>query len=265
MYEWLKQEILSIKTPRFHLVEGPKAGILEVFEALRPSLPSSYQKLVLEFGGVKLYRNARTNSYRIIVFPVPFKETLSSGIFIYHVGFHDGAKVYIKLDQMIGRCPIFECEAGIEQEVANDFEEWLVRSCVSIRRKYTNEKWQYILRGPTPFSSAEEEIIEARRMIKWRVLGIDPDGNHIFEVENCGSRILPAITIGARSKNHRLNGAIQLDISRIGPGQRAVLHAACYKTLVPPVEIELFRLPDPRPEDREYYYELQNSNRTGEP
>ena len=69
--------------------------------------------------------------------------------------------------------------------------------------------------------------------------------------------MLPALTIGVRSKDQELNGLIRLNVSRVGPGQVSVLNVGCYKKLVPPEEIEVFAVPDPQPEDRNYYYEFK--------
>jgi len=102
----------------------------------------------------------------------------------------------------------------------------------------------------------EQEVIRARRAIQWRVLGVDADGNHIFEVTNASGRTLPVLTVGVRSKDRRLNGAVRLKIGHIAPGQMAVLHVDCYKEFVPPHEIETFALEDPRPEERERYGEF---------
>ena len=90
----------------------------------------------------------------------------------------------------------------------------------------------------------------------WSFLGVDPDGNHIFEITNKGVRALSALTIGVRSKNGQLNGAIRLDVRHVRPGQTDVLRANCYKGLVPPQEIEVFALPNPQPEDRDQYFEF---------
>jgi hypothetical protein len=253
MFEWLEEEISAIKTHRFHVVEGPIGQDLEIRSSL--PLPSSYREFILRFGNAKLYRNARNNSYRIGVFASPREEVLNDGTHIYQIGFHDGAKVYIKPRSNPTQFPISEFEEDWE-EVANDFEEWLVASCSLARSKYGDDKWADIVRGPKPFTPEEEEIIEARRSIHWRQSGVDADGNHIFEVKNAGSRALPALTVGVRSRNRRLNGAVRLDIRHVGPGQTEVLHVNCYRGLVMPSEIEVFALPDPRPEDRESYYEF---------
>jgi hypothetical protein len=265
MFEWLEQEISAIKTPRFHVVDGPvEAKLREAVMQSDLPLPPSYREFVLKFGNAKLYRMPRCDSYRIGVFAGPREATLSDGARIYHLGFHDGASVYVKPGSNSTELPIFEFESGSEEKVADDFAEWLRESCAHARNTYGKEKWAEIVRGPEPFTVEEQEVIEARRAIQWRVLGIDADGNHIFEMTNASRRALPVLTVGVRSKDRRLNGAVLLKIEHIGPGQTGTVNAGCYKGLVSPREIEVFALPDPQPEDRERYVELgEKSNGTG--
>jgi hypothetical protein len=257
MFEWLEQEISAIKTPRFHIVDGPIEPKLQ--EAIMHSglpLPSPYKEFVLKFGNAKLYRRAKNDSYQIGVFAGPREAHLNDGRRICHLGFHDGASVYVKPELGSTESPIFEFESGTEEKVAEDFEEWLRESCARARSTYGKERWAEIVRGPEPFTTEEKALIEARRAMKWQVQGVDGDGNLVFAVTNTGSRTLPVLTVGVRSKDGRLNGAVRLNVKHIGPGQSAVLHVGCYKELRSPHEIELFSLPDPRPEDRERYSEL---------
>lgn len=259
MFEWLEQEIATIKTPRFHMVEGPVgARFHEAVVRSDRQVPSSYKEFVLKFGNTKLYRMSQSNSYRIGVFAAPRETVLGDGTCVYHLGFHDGASVYVKPLVDSDELPIFEFEGGHEEKAANNFEDWLRGSCDNARRAYGVEKWSEILRGPKPFSTKEKETIEARRQMRWTVLGIDPDGNHIFEVTNVGRRTLDVLTVGVRSKDGRLNGAVRLNVRDVDPGQTAVLHVSCYKDLVPPQKIEVFALPDPEPEDRDFYWEFCN-------
>src|SRR5688572_14356491 len=97
MFEWLEREVSLIKTPRFHLVDGPADQKLQeaVIRSSLP-LPASYKEFILRFGNAKLYRNSRNDSYRIGVFAAPRAATLDDGMRIYHLGFHDGASVYVK-------------------------------------------------------------------------------------------------------------------------------------------------------------------------
>jgi hypothetical protein len=235
MFEWLEHEISIIKTPRFHVVDGPvEAKLREAVMHSGLPLSPSYKEFVLKFGNAKLYRRAQSDGYRVGVFAGP-----SSTEF-----------------------PVFEFESGSEEKVADDFEEWLRESCAHARNTYGKEKWAEIVRGPEPFTVEERQLIEARHAIQWRVLGIDADGNHIFEVTNASGRALQLLTVGVCSKDHRLNGAIRLKIGHIGPGQTGIVHADCYKDLVSPHVIEVFALPDPQPEDRERYAELRSNSKS---
>ena len=257
MFEWLEREILEIKSPQFHQVDGPAdAKLRDVVIHSGGRVPRSYKKFVLKFGNAMLYRSARNHSYLIGVFGAPREVMFTAGKRAYQLGFHDSASVFVKPASRSAESPIFEFELGSAERVADDFATWLRTSCARARNKYGKEKWSEILRGPEPFAPEENEIVEARRQIHWRVIGIDETGSHIFEVTNKSNRTLPVLTVGLRSKDRRLNGATRLKIGHISPGETAVLQADCYKQLVPPHEIEAFALPDPRPEDREFYHEL---------
>ncbi|HLJ87385.1 MAG TPA: hypothetical protein VKZ53_11220 [Candidatus Angelobacter sp.] len=257
MFDWLQEEIAAVRTPRFHLVEGPADEKLKegVFQS-EILAPVSYREFVLRFGNTKLYRLSRSG-YRIGIFAAPRETILEDGTHLYHLGFHDGARVYVKPERNLDRLPIFEFEAGSEEKVADDFSEWLEGSCARARKKYGKKKWGDIMRGPKPFTPEEQELVEVRRRIRWRVLGFDDVGDHIFEVTNTGNRTLQVLTVGVRSKDGRLNGAVLLNICPLHAGLTAILHVDCYKNLVSSAEVEIFSLPDPEPEDREFYSEFR--------
>jgi hypothetical protein len=258
MFEWLEREISEIKTPHFHVLGGPADQKMQ--DAVRLSIlpvSPSYKEFVLKFGSARLYRSAR-GSYLIRVFGGPVEKILNDGVRIYHIAAHDGASVYVKAEAGSTKLPIFEYELGEEEKVADDFEEWLTASCTRARKSYGKKKWTEILHGPKPFTAEEQEILETRRQIRWRVLGIDANGDHIFEITNAGSRALPVLTVGIQSKDRQLNGAVRLDIGHIGPGQKGILHRSCYKKYKPPTEIEVFALPEPEPEERDYYWEFKS-------
>jgi hypothetical protein len=124
MFEWLEEEISAIKTPRFHLVDGPANAELRdaVMQSSLP-LPSSYREFVLKFGNAKLYRRARNDSYQVHVYAGPREGTLNDGTRLYHLGSHDGASVYVKPDPNSAKLPIFEFEDDSEEQVAESFEQ----------------------------------------------------------------------------------------------------------------------------------------------
>jgi hypothetical protein len=257
MFEWLEEELSTIKTPRFHVVERPADQKLrEAVAQSDLSLPSSYKEFVLKFGNAKLYRRHHNDSYQIGVFAGPREVILNDKTRIYQVGYHDDANVYVKPQSDSIGFPVFELGSDFERKVADDFEAWLTESCANARRTYGRRKWAEIINGPAPFTAEEQSISMARRAIQWRVLGVDAIGNHIFEVSNESGRTLPVLTVGIRSKDRRLNGAVLLKVRHIGPGQTGIVHASCYKGLVSPGEIEAYALPEPQPEDREQYAEF---------
>lgn len=260
MFEWLETEISAIKTPRFHVVDGPAdENLRETVVGSIVPMPTAYKDFVLRFGNARLYRQARNNSYCIGVFRAPREAVLDDGTAIYYIGFHDGASVYIKGASNPASAPIFESEAESSEKVASSFDEWLRKSCAYAKSRYSKKKWAEIIRGPDPFSLEERDIIEARKLIHWRVVRIDTEGNHIVEVTNASKRTLNALTIGVRSSNGRLNGAIRVNVRDIRPGQTALLSVDCYKNIASPNDVELFSLSDPMPEDRDFYIEFNKT------
>jgi hypothetical protein len=259
MFEWLEKELSEVKTPRFHLVEGPAdAQLRDAVDRSDLALPPSYKEFVLKFGNSKLYRRAKNDSYRIGVYAGPKREVLSDGSELFRIGFHDGAKVYFRPSNSTSESQILELESSGLEKVADDFADWLKASCTQARKSYGKEKWAELIRGPSPFDAEEEGIVEARRQFGWRVLGVDSQGNHIIRVTNSSKLNLPALTLGVRSKDGRLNGAILLPVGNISPGQTIELHIDCYRDFLKPHEVEVFSLPDPRPEDRDRYHEFDS-------
>jgi hypothetical protein len=256
MFEWLEREISEIKTPGFHSIDGPANARMQ--NAILKSgtvLPTGYREFVLRYGNARLYRRSYSG-YRVGVFAGPRSARLDNGQPICHVGFHEGARIYVKPLTSSEALPIYEFEEGPERKVADNFEEWLEISCTNARKVYGKAIWAKILHGPKPFTIAENQILEARRMMLWRVLGLDPAGRFVFEVTNKGQYLLQALTIGVRSKDERLNGAVRLNVGDIGPGEKKLLQVDCYKDLVRPEEIEVFDFPEPKPEERDYFWEF---------
>lgn len=173
MLEWLREEISTTRTPRFHLVDGlADARMRQAVNASTIRVPPSYREFVLSFGNARLYRDLENNGYRIGVFASPKAAVLDDGTRIYHIGFHDGASVYVKGLGDLKDGPIFEFEEEPEEKVADSFEQWLASSCAKVRNAYTGKQWEEIVHGPKPFTAEEIEIIEARRSIHWAIKGL---------------------------------------------------------------------------------------------
>jgi hypothetical protein len=97
MFEWLEKEISEIRTPRFHIVDGPAdAKLRRAVMGSNFPMPSEYKEFVLRFGNAKLYRVSRSDCHQVGVFAGPRSAALGDGRAIYHIGFHDSASVYVK-------------------------------------------------------------------------------------------------------------------------------------------------------------------------
>ncbi len=257
MYGWLFQEFTEIKTPRFHVREFKPDTTIASVASVDEALPDSYRDFIESFGGVKLYRRPGSESYRIGVFAQPQLAT-RQGRRAYLIGFHDGARVLLCPVDGSDKCEIVEVEGDQEERMGTSFDDWLYSAGTRARKSYGREKWQEIVRGPAPFTPRELELIDARSQAKWRVLEIGSDGDHVIEFVNGSTIVIPMYTIGVRTKDGGLNGSVYLKTDHVQPGCAAVLRANCYKKLVSPNDIELFDLPDPKPEDRERFAELSD-------
>jgi hypothetical protein len=80
------------------------------------------------------YRDARRGSYRIGVFGAPRLMNLDDGSRIYHLGFDDGASIYIKEEGELTSSPIYKWESGSEDKAADDLAEWIKQSSLTARK-----------------------------------------------------------------------------------------------------------------------------------
>jgi hypothetical protein len=81
MHEWLEEEMRSIKTPKFHLVDGPASSeFRKVIESSDFRLPESYREFLLKFGNAQLYRYS--SNYYITVFAGPREAEIAQEVMI---------------------------------------------------------------------------------------------------------------------------------------------------------------------------------------
>ena len=264
MFEWLEQEIATVKTPGFFVVDGPADKRLREAVLNSPlALPDSYKEFVLRFGNAKLYRQPQTGAYWVGVLASPHEATLPDGQMDYQIGHFDDARAYVRApegDWHGGELPILEWHSGHKRKIADSFWEWLRKRCAKARKGYTTKEWEGIVRGPEPFSPEELSIVDARRKFRWRMLGVTANGNLKFAVMNDSERSLPALSLGVRSKDGRLNGKVFLPVTRIRPGEAAQVERPSYKQVVPAEELEVFELPDPAPWNKDEYAEFGGWN-----
>jgi hypothetical protein len=264
MFEWLIDEIASVKTRRFYLVDGPlPAEQRALVEHSELPVPPSYKGFVLRFGNAMLYRIG--DQYRVQVFAGPRADESKAGEPRLCFGRTEDTVAYFKEFLLIpGReSPVFEWdyERGVEEQTANGFEEWLRKTCARARQFYTKEHWREIEKGPPPFSNEEMRIIEARRKFRWRVVGISPSGDIQFEVYNGSDMVLPYLSLGIRGKRRgnedMLEGGVWLPVGSLLPKHTTLIEKDCYIEWVDPHDVEVFEAPDPEPEDRDRYWEFK--------
>jgi hypothetical protein len=258
MFEWLEAEILKIRTPGFHQVDGPVAdpALRDLIDRSGDFVPASYKEFILKFGTARLYRSPRSGSYAVTVYRSPVEMQPDGETSRICLGNHDGATVFVESSGRAGDQAVHEAEGDIVDEVADTFEQWLRDACALAKSCYTEAEWAGILAGPRPFDDRETAVIEARRRILWTPAGLDGEGNHLIAITNNSNLTLPVYTLGVRTRDRRLNGAVFLKIGHIGPGESGQVTAGCYKEFITAEETVIFDLPEPLPETREQYREL---------
>lgn len=255
MFEWLKKDYEQVQTEGFHRFIPLSSVECQQLACVETNLQASYVEFLHDFGRAKLFRASLFGYHIGVVFPKVIKAADDSDI--YDVGFADSALIRIRHDRSTGKQGVYRVNGSRERRVANDFEEWLHGSCTQARRAYTKERWEEIVAGPAPFTPDERQIVAARRNFRWHFRSTDEDGNIVLEIHNESTRSLPALTLGVRSTDRRLNGAVRIDVHDLAPGQSTVRTVGIYKGLVPVEQIELFDLPDPNPAERNEYFELK--------
>ena len=264
MFQWLADEIARVRTRKFYLVDGPASA--ELREAVDDSgvpIPPSYKEFIFRFGNAKLYRSL--DLYLVEVYAAPREAASDETGPMLCFGKEDRVAVYFKkADLKPGtEAPVYKwrSETGLRRHAVG-FEEWLRAACASARKQFRRKEWEAIERGPAPFSESEQAIVRARRLYRWRIVGIAPNGNLRFEVHNGSTMMLPYLSVGIRGqlwppKTGPLLGGVWLPVSAIPPGETAVVEFNCYRDLVDPKTVEAFDKPDPGPEDRDRYWEFK--------
>ena len=264
MFETLAKEIEDTANRKFHLIEGNASPQLR--EAIRKSrllLPPSYTNFVLHFGNAKLYR--RANYYLIEIYAGPRAAATPSGEPLIQFGRTHSSLAYFKTSLLLEgvESPVFEWshDKGLTK-TGRGFEEWLEMMCSAARSQYTAKEWEAVENGAPPFTDQEKAIVHARRLYRWRIVGVALNGDLQFEIYNGSELELAYISVGIRGKLRPprvgpLVGRVHLPVSDVGRGEIKVVEHDCYKRLVAPEDVDAFELPDPGPEDRSQYREFR--------
>jgi hypothetical protein len=252
-FDWLDQEIAGVASQRFFTFGDPKSEPIADVAAPSPA----YRAFVQRYGEAKLYR--RDGRYLVQVYAIP-RWTEVAGRPFRHFGRTDDTLAYFAADtaDTLTEPPVFEWTkpTGLRQAY-DDFESWLVAKCQSAKTRFSRAEWRVVREGAKPFTERERRIVAARKQFTWQVLGVDPDGDHRFEVRNGSEIVLPYLTLGVESNDHEPVGGIWLPVSAIGPGETGILKRGVYKGAMNPADIVIVDKPDPLPEERDRYWEFR--------
>jgi hypothetical protein len=259
MFEWLEDELHTVQTPDFHVVTPPNTGGREMVLASKLPFPPSYRLFVSKFGEAKLYR-AGMFRYKVYIYAFP-KELVVDGKDRYWEFARTARGILYFKDALLAEeqeTTIFGWYGDSLRTVSRDFDHWLRVTCGWARKSFKSEKWKAIMAGPKPFDERECEVIKARRKMLWKVDRIAECGNIVFHVENSSSTFLPYLTLGVMAKEQKFEiGCVYLNVSALAPGQSQYIEQNCYLEIYKPQDVEPFALPEPKPWEREYYWEFK--------
>jgi hypothetical protein len=200
--------------------------------------------------------------YYVTVFASLRAGMSKDGEALWLVGKNDQHFAYFKEELLSGEdeSPVFEwiAPSGYLRPAADSFSGWLEDRCRRARKRYSKQRWAQIVEGPPPFTEFERQIVEARGRYRWKKAGIAKNGDIHFEVYNGSQMTLPYLSIGIDDEDGVLGGGgAFLPVGKIKPGETRTISFDCYKDAVAPERIRAFTLPDPGPEDREFYWEFR--------
>lgn len=239
----------SLEKHQFGLEHSDQNQVL----SLSSVFPPSYIDFVNRYGGTKLFR--RGNGYLLIVLSLPLKVDGGKAGVLYQFGSYDDAKCYFKqkLMKQKSESPVFAFEGGSLVRVAKGFGEWFTNAVAEL---INQDRALPSLDTTCPFTDEEKRILEIRKGFNWLV--VERTHEHVvINVTNSSDSNLDCFTLGVRSKDRTLNGAVRVDVKDLAPGMSTIISLDCYSDLVAPEDVDLFDLPNPTPAKRSCYFELR--------
>lgn len=259
-FEWLEKEINEVNTRKFFDIDKSASyNFRKKIESLELPIPNSYKAFVLKFGNAKLYK--QHIGYALGVRAIPSKAVSKDGEQLLCFGYFQNYQACFKVSLLKEgeESPVFESQKnGRLKRIADDFSQWLKIRANVIHKEIGAKRWSQIVRGPSPFTKREKEIVEIRRLYSWEIIRIDENGDVFFKVHNGSTTKLPFYSIGVRDKKGGLTGKAWLPVSHIEPGSTEIIKDECYKKYIDRDNLDIYDLPDPEPEDKEDYWEFKN-------
>lgn len=230
---------------------GTERSDMEKLVSLSAAFPPSYLEFLARYGGVKLFREGY--GYLLIVLALPQQLDGGESGVLFRFGSYDDSYCYFlsSLLKASEESPVFAFDDGKLVRVAKSFSEWFtlgVRELISRQESKAGG-------DRTAFTEAEKRVVQLRKEYNWLVVGTTDTYVEIL-ITNESDSTLDCITLGVRSKDHTLNGAVRVDVKGLSPGMSRKLQLDCYSDLIDSSCVELFDLPDPTPGTKSNYFEL---------
>jgi hypothetical protein len=145
-FEWLLEQIRSVKMRKFFLIDGPlQEEKCKIIDESPLFVPSSYKIFVKLFGNAKLYRSG--SQYMIQIYSVPQDVAINGEGEFLQFGKTDVAPVFFNKMLLVQdqESPVYEWnkEDGIVK-VNDSFENWLMQECNLAKNQFSQEKWEEI-------------------------------------------------------------------------------------------------------------------------
>ena len=252
-FRWFEEgiELERVKWVTFHVIgrDLTETKLAEVcpfdVEELSPDLRTFF----LRYGNCRLFRRLRVDWHRL---KVTFKAGEWLGDSVLLIGQHwEEAECFVKPSdpKIYGKWG-----SGGVKVMEIDFTNWLKKRVRKCKSEMKGSDWAMVMEPPRPFDKNERQIVDAMALYRFKKVGVTSENNVLIEIDNGSETVLPRITIGVNSE--KVKGAVRVDGREIPPKTKKVVAVNCYKEIVSPTTVEIFKLPAPTPEDRFRFSEL---------
>jgi hypothetical protein len=249
----IMEQILRSPTALEQHQIGKARSDITVLLSLSSAFPPSYIEFLTRYGGVKLFREGL--GYLMTVLPAPVKVDGDDHGDLFWFGSYDDSYCYFSSTSMKPNeeSPVYALDDEELVPVAQSFSEWFSLGATALLSE------QPSMRDGEPaaaFSEQEQMIVRGRKQYQWHITGRSEKFVAI-NITNASDATLGCITLGVRSIDRTVNGAVRVDVRDLAVGMSKDINLDCYSDLVHPSQVELFDLPDPTPSTRSTYFEFQ--------
>lgn len=258
-WSWLTDLTSPVATPKYFQFLPLNAEKRAELESMRGTFPDDYVEFLSEYGECKLFRNSSEIGVWV---ELPRAESMD----------RLGRRV-VCFGRSRNTLAFFTCGDSENQRILGlqtwtvvgfrntdlTFYEWFKKACERSRKDLLVKDWKALVAGPPPFTDEEKSIVEARRHFRWQVESVSDDAVVAIRVHNGSSRRLSYLSIGVRVDGDRQDfffGSAEtrmyLKVHKVLPGETRVIDRNV-KMGKGKGKYSFFEVPEPGPEDRDYW------------